>query len=164
MIYFFFKFNPLLKIKQEDLIKELKDELCGSQDCELTTELPECIEGDTHDEASFYTISKRDTQSKTIKKSSKTEKFELYIKISKNLGIWKANTTRSENVKRVKEELKKVNSSERFKKRLKNMNLDLTALKLDENIQCNPGSVSRKLVCGKFWKFPGYFLDMKKFR
>lgn len=96
-------------------------------------------------------ISKRDTQSKPLKKSIKTEKFELYVKISKNLGLWKSNSTRSENVKRIKDEIKKVNSSEKFKKRLRNMNLDLTALKLDENVQCNPGSVSRKLICGELF-------------
>lgn len=135
--------------KQEDLIKELKEELCGDQECELTTELPECVENNTPNEASYYAISKRDTQSKPIKKAPKSEKLELYVKISKNLGLWKSNTTRSENVKKVKEELKKVNSSEKFKKRLRNLNLDLTTLKLDENIQCSAGSVSRKLVCGK---------------
>ena len=107
------------------------------------------MENEAPDSSVFYTISKRDTQSKGVKKSLKNEKFELYIKISKNLGLWKSNTTRSENVKRVKEELKKVNSSEKFKKRLRHMNMDLTTLKLDENIQCNAGSISRKLVCGE---------------
>lgn len=72
------------------------------------------------------------------------------MKISKNLGMWRQNSTKSENVKKVKEELKKVNSSERLKKRLRHMNVDLTVLKLDEMITCNPGSVAKKLVCGEF--------------
>lgn len=132
-------------------MKELKQELCGNQDCELTTELPGCVETSIPNESSYYVISKRDTQQvkKHAKKVSKSEKLELYVKISKNLGIWKPNSSKSDNVRRVKDELKKINSSERFKKRLIGMNLDLTVLKLDENIHCNPGSVSRKLICGE---------------
>jgi hypothetical protein len=141
--------------QQEELIKGLKEDLCGGQDCELTTELPECIENDIPNEIdspAFYSIAKREIAAspKPIKKLKNPEKVELYVKISKNLGIWKSSSTRSDNIKRVKEELKKVNSSERFKKRLRNMNLDLTTLKLDEVIKCNAGSVSRKLVCGEF--------------
>lgn len=71
------------------------------------------------------------------------------MKISKNLGMWRPNTTKSENVRKVKEELKKVNTSERLKKRLRNMNVDLTLLKLDEKISCNRGSIAKKLVCGR---------------
>jgi hypothetical protein len=100
------------------LIKELKDELCGNQDCELTTELPECVETvSTNDtlNSTFYTLVKRDTSSKHVKKFKNPEKAELYVKVSKNLGMWRPNSTRSENIKRVKEELKRVNSSERLK-------------------------------------------------
>lgn len=136
------------------MIKELKEDLCGGQDCELTTELPECIDEkkDDNDSAAYYIISKRDTSSKPLKKLSRPknpEKIELYVKISKNLGMWKSSSTKSDNIKKVKEELKKVNSSERFRKRLRNMNLNLAALNLDERVTCNPGSVSRKLLCGK---------------
>lgn len=63
--------------------------------------------------------------------------------------MWRPNSTKSENIKKIKEELKKVNSSEKLKKRLRNMNVDLTLLKLDEMIKCNSGSVAKKLVCGK---------------
>jgi hypothetical protein len=128
-------------------LKDLKEDLCGSQDCELTTELPECIDNPpVTDSSSYYIISKRDTEAKPVKK---TKNFELYVKVSKNLGIFNSTVTKSENVKRVKEELKKVNSSEKFRKRLRNMNVDLTALKVDEQVTCNPGSVSKKLICGK---------------
>jgi hypothetical protein len=140
------------------LIKELKEELCGDQECELTTELPGCIdEGRTNEisNTSYYTLVKRDTESKPQKKSKNPGKVEIYVKISKNLGLWRQNTTKSENLKKVKEELKKVNSSEKLKKRLRNMNVDLTVLKLDELITCNPGSVVKKLVCGKFNVFIG---------
>lgn len=146
----------VLILQQEQLIKELKEELCGDQDCELTTELPGCTDDAMPNEisnSSYYTIVKRDTESKPIKKSQTKAKnpvkVEVYVKISKNLGMWKPNSTKSDNVKKVKEELKKVNTSEKLKKRLRNMNVDLTVLKLDEMIKCNPGSVARKLVCGE---------------
>jgi tripartite-type tricarboxylate transporter receptor subunit TctC len=74
------------------------------------------------------------------------------VKVSKNLGMWRQNSTKSENVKKVKEELKKVNSSEKLKKKLRNMNVDLTVLKLDEMITCYPGSVEKKLLCCKLDK------------
>jgi CUB/sushi domain-containing protein len=133
----------------------LKDEICGDQECDIITELPECVEDDTtldNSSNAYYIISKRDTASKPIRKTrpKNPEKIELYVKISKNLGIWRPSSTRSENIKKVKEELKKVNSSERFRKRLRNMNLDFTVLKLDETVSCNSGSVSRKLVCGMY--------------
>lgn len=139
------------------MIKELKEELCGEQECELTTELPECIDDGLPNEISnlsYYTIVKRDTESvnadkKPHAKAKNPVKVEIYVKISKNLGMWRPNSTKSENVRKVKEELKKVNSSERLKKRLRNMNVDLTLLKLDEMITCNPGSVAKKLVCGE---------------
>lgn len=139
--------------QQEQLIKDLKEELCGDQECELTTELPGCIDNALPNEitnSSYYTLVKRDTEQTPFKKAKNPGKVEIYVKISKNLGMWRPNTTKSENVKKVKEELKKVNSSEKLKKRLRNMNVDLTILKLDEMITCNPGSVAKKLVCGKF--------------
>ena len=138
--------------QKEQLIKELKEELCGDQECELTTDLPECVDDGHPNEisnASYYTVFKRDTQSKPLKKAKNPGKIEIYVKISKNLGMWRPNTTKSENVKKVKEELKRVNSSERLKKRLRNMNVDLTVLKLDEMVTCKPGSVSKQLVCGE---------------
>lgn len=134
------------------MIKDLKEELCGDQECELTTELPGCIDEGLPNEisnTSYYTLVKRDTDSKPQKKSKGPGKVEIYVKVSKNLGLWRQNTTKSENVKKVKEELKKVNTSEKLKKRLRNMNVDLTVLKLDEMITCNHGFVAKKLVCGK---------------
>lgn len=99
--------------------------------------------------SSYYTLVKRDTEPKTLKKAKNPGKIEIYVKISKNLGMWRPNSTKSDNVKKIKEELKKVNSSEKLKKRLRHMNVDLTVLKLDEMITCNSGSVAKKLVCGK---------------
>lgn len=130
----------------------MKWEFCGNLDCELSTDLPECVDDPSIKNASdysYYSISKRDVDSKVITKR-KNEKIEIYVKISKSLGIWKRTSTKSDNIKKVKEELKKLNSSEsKLKKKLKNMNLDLTILKLDEKIICNAGSVAKKLVCGK---------------
>lgn len=126
--------------------------MCGDQECVLTTELPGCIDDAFPNEtsnSSYYTLVKRDTESKPLKRAKNPGKVEIYVKISKNLNMWKPNSTKSENVKKVKEELKKVNTSERLKKRLRHMNVDLTILKLDEMIKCNPGSIAKKLVCGE---------------
>lgn len=147
----------MINLQQEQLIKDLKEELCGGQECEITTDIPGCIDEEGLPSAainsSYYTIVKRDTDSKPIKKGSlkakNPGKVEIYVRVSKNLGMWRPNSTKSENMRKIKEELKKVNSSERLKKRLRNMNVDLTVLKLDEMITCNPGSVARKLVCGE---------------
>ena len=139
------------------MIKDLKEELCGEQECELTTELPRCVDDGLNNEisnSSFYAIVKRDTDSTVpLQKAKKPAKVEIFVKISKNLHLWKHNSTRSENVRKVKEELKKLNSSEKLKKRLRNMNIDLTSLKLDEMITCNPGSIAKKLTCGKPSKY-----------
>lgn len=131
----------------------MKVEFCGGEDCELTTDLPDCDENlfnsPNVSNDLYYSISKRDTESKPVTKK-RNEKVEIYVKISKSLGLWKKTSTKSENIKKVKEELKKLDSSDsKLKKKLKNLNVDLTVLKLDEKISCNPGSVSRKLVCGK---------------
>jgi len=119
----------------------------------LTTELPECIDDGLSNEivnSTYYNIVKRDTESKPKRiKTKPTGKVELYVRISKNLGIWNKNAKTSENIKTVKDELKKVNTNERLKKRLRNMNVDLTLLKLDEMIKCNNGSIAKRLVCGK---------------
>lgn len=137
------------------MLSSLKEELCGDQECELTTEFP-CIDDGLPSEnsnVSFYSVMKRDTEAVLNKKAQVKQKnpakVEIYVKISKNLGMWRPNSTKSENVKKVKEELKRVNSSERLKKRLRNMNINLKVLKLDEMITCNPGSVAKNLVCGK---------------
>lgn len=151
---FNFKHFCFLKyiLQQAQLIKDLKEELCGDQECDLTTELPNCIDDGLPNEisnSSYYTLVKRDIESKPIRRAKNPGKVEIYVKISKNLNMWKPNSTKSENVKKVKEELKKVNTSEKLKKRLRSMNVDLTILKLDEMIKCNAGSVAKQLVCGK---------------
>lgn len=122
----------------------------------MTTEIPGCDDPAPPNEASnssFYTLVKRDLELKPIKKVKNPEKVEIYVKISKNLHMWRPNSTKSENVKKVKEELKRVNTSEKLKKRLRNMNVDLTILKLDEMITCKSGSIAKKLVCGKKGSF-----------
>lgn len=138
------------------MIKDLKEDLCGDQECELTTDIPECINDGMSNEISnksYYAITKRDTESKPHKKSGlkirNPAKVELYVRIAKNLGMWRPNSTKSENIKHVKKELERVNTSERLKKRLRKMNIDLESLKLDEKVTCNPGSVSKRLICGK---------------
>lgn len=89
------------------------------------------------------------SQSSSKQKPKNMLKVNLYIKLSKRLGLWKSNGTRSDNIKQVKEELKNLNSNEKLKKRLKNIDIDLSYLKLDELIKCNKGSIAKNLVCGE---------------
>ena len=51
---------------------------------------------------------------------------------------------------RIKEELEKINGKKKLRRRLGALNLDLSVLKLDEKIRCANGSISKKLVCGKW--------------
>lgn len=51
-------------------------------------------------------------------------------------------------LQRVKAELQNINNNEKLRKRLGDMNMDLSILKLDETIRCPNGSVAKKLVCG----------------
>lgn len=136
----------------------MKKDLCGEQECDITTELPKgctTIEDPKGENvnSTFYSVVKREIATKPLKTTKSPGKVEIYIKISKNLHIWKNNSTKSENVKKVKEELKKVNTSEKLRKRLRKMNVDLVALKLDERITCNAGSVAKNLVCGEHFVF-----------
>jgi hypothetical protein len=150
--------------QREKIIEDMKEEFCGNEDCELITDLPDCDENivnvpNVSNDLYYSIISKRDTESKLVTKK-KNEKVEIYVKISKSLGLWKKTSTKSDNIKKVKEELKKLNSSEsKLKKKLKNLNIDLTVLKLDEKISCNPGSVAKKLVCGESMKL--HIVDFK---
>ena len=149
----------------------LKEELCKGQDeeqeCEVAASPPNCeIENEipaneTSHEKNFYSIVKREisspvsnesdsNQSSSKQKPKNMLKVNLYVKLSKKLGLWKNNGTRSDNIKQVKEELKNLNTNEKLKKKLKNIDIDLSYLKLDELIKCNKGSIAKNLVCGNY--------------
>lgn len=94
----------------EELLKSLKEELCQDQECDLTSDFPPC--DDFEDDFSsvnndtYYRISKREIQQpiaggiKINKQRTKNmAKVNLYITISKKMGMWIQNGTRSENIK-----------------------------------------------------------------
>jgi hypothetical protein len=49
----------------------------------------------------------------------------------------------------VKEELKSIDVNEKLRKRLRNMNIDLSSLKLEEKFKCKNGSIVKNLACGE---------------
>lgn len=100
--------------RQEEIMKNLKEELCASEDCELVSDLPGCEEANTMSneislEGAYYKVFKREIPQNTqppvggIKinkqKTKNMVKINLYVTISKKLGMWKFNGTRSENIK-----------------------------------------------------------------
>uniref|UniRef100_A0A182PU12 Sushi, von Willebrand factor type A, EGF and pentraxin domain-containing protein 1 n=1 Tax=Anopheles epiroticus TaxID=199890 RepID=A0A182PU12_9DIPT len=139
----------------------LRQEMCGDQmDCTLMTTLPTCLlgNGDTRDEADDmsvrYSIVKRsvDTASSTPDPGLRANdramvKIFVYKRVSQELGLWRPDGKQSENIKRIKEELEKINGKKKLRRRLGALNLDLSVLKLDEKIRCANGSISKKLVC-----------------
>lgn len=69
--------------------------------------------------------------------------------MAKRLGMWKNNGTRSENIKKLKNELKNINTNTKLRQRLEELRMDLKQLKLDEMIRCVNGSVARKFICAQ---------------
>ncbi len=91
-----------------------QEELCASEDCELVSDLPDCEESnktpnDISLEGAYYQVFKREIPQNSqpvvggIKinkpKTKNMVKINLYVTISKKLGMWKFNGTRSENIK-----------------------------------------------------------------
>ncbi|XP_035901734.1 sushi, von Willebrand factor type A, EGF and pentraxin domain-containing protein 1-like [Anopheles stephensi] len=138
----------------------LREELCGAQqDCTLMTTLPTCLPGkslsqtDT-DESVRYSIVKRSVESQSYSTPEPVRandralvKIIVYKRVSQELGLWRSDGKQSENIKRIKEELEKINGKKKLRRRLGSLNLDLSVLKLDEKIRCANGSISKKLVC-----------------
>ncbi|XP_053687129.1 sushi, von Willebrand factor type A, EGF and pentraxin domain-containing protein 1-like [Sabethes cyaneus] len=142
------------------LLNGMKDHLCGTQtDCSITTAIPACENSETEpDEKSKYHIVKRDVSVGSKGKPKRppgkrddkaTIKINVYTKLSKRLGLWKYDGKKSDNIKKIKSELQNINNNERLRKRLGELNMDLSVLKLDESIRCPNGSVAKKLVCAQ---------------
>uniref|UniRef100_A0A182NDP0 Sushi, von Willebrand factor type A, EGF and pentraxin domain-containing protein 1 n=1 Tax=Anopheles dirus TaxID=7168 RepID=A0A182NDP0_9DIPT len=139
----------------------LRQELCGLQeDCTLLTTLPACPTNVSHvptseaDTAARYSIVKRSVDATDVTTPEPgrptdraTVKIFVYKRVSQELGMWRADGKQSENIKRIKEELEKINGKKKLRRRLGALNLDLSVLKLDEKIRCANGSIARKLVC-----------------
>ncbi|XP_062536901.1 sushi, von Willebrand factor type A, EGF and pentraxin domain-containing protein 1-like [Armigeres subalbatus] len=136
----------------------MREHLCGSQeDCIITTELPACADNAPQpDEKSKYHIVKREASGESRTKGRRqnvkrddraTIKINVYTKLSKRLGLWKQDGKKSDNIKRLKTELQNINNNDKLRKRLGELNMDLSVLKLDESIRCPDGSVAKKLVC-----------------
>ncbi|XP_053677965.1 sushi, von Willebrand factor type A, EGF and pentraxin domain-containing protein 1-like [Anopheles nili] len=134
---------------------ELRQELCGNQlDCSLMTTLPTCLSNTTQihtnaEEAVKYNIVRRRRQTSDSSRSTdrSTVKVYVYKRVSQELGLWRSDGKQSENIKRIKEELEKINGKKKLRRRLGSLNLDLSVLKLDEKIRCANGSISKNLVC-----------------
>lgn len=142
---------------QKEILANLKEQLCGDQeDCEIASELPECLEEvdeekevDETTHKSFYSIVKRET-GRMIRNRPRTRtqmKINVYTKVGKKLGLWSQNTTRTENIKHLRSEFRHLNKNEKLRKKLEDLKIDLTVLKLDELIRCQNGSVAKKMVC-----------------
>uniref|UniRef100_A0A182QJ86 Sushi, von Willebrand factor type A, EGF and pentraxin domain-containing protein 1 n=1 Tax=Anopheles farauti TaxID=69004 RepID=A0A182QJ86_9DIPT len=133
----------------------LRQELCGDQpDCTLRTTLPACAaEQSTEEDTVRYSVVKRSVDERTTPEPGRgptdraTVKIFVYKRVSQELGMWRSDGKQSENIKRIKEELEKINGKKKLRRRLGALNLDLSVLKLDEKIRCANGSISKKLVC-----------------
>lgn len=137
------------------MFKNLKTQLCGDQeDCELVSDVPDCgnisTSGETYDKT-FYNIIKRDvSQQQRVQRprNRPTVQVKMYTRISKKMGLWDKTITRSENIRRIKNELKNVHQNEEMQMKLSQLGLDIHHIKIDEFIRCQSGSVAKKLVCG----------------
>ncbi|XP_058063456.1 sushi, von Willebrand factor type A, EGF and pentraxin domain-containing protein 1-like [Anopheles bellator] len=129
----------------------LHDQMCGEQpECALLTSVPECGGdgggvGDVADNATRYHLVRRRRARPGEPRSA--VKVVVYQRVSQKLGLWRPEGKKSENIKRIKEELRKINYNEQLRRRLGALKLDLRVLKLDELIDCTAGSVARNLLC-----------------
>ncbi|ETN64776.1 hypothetical protein AND_003471, partial [Anopheles darlingi] len=155
----------------EGFASGLRGQLCGEQtNCTLLTRLPVCELGPGSgsgpgggDEATRYHVVKRRSaatqptkgekeqqqqqQQQELVRQRSTVKVVVYKRLSQELGLWRSDGKKSENIKRIKEELRKLNGNEKLRRRLGALDLDLSVLRLDELVQCANGSIARKLQC-----------------
>lgn len=97
-------------VNKTELMESIQKELCGDQlDCSVVSEMPSCEDEANESENSelsnaVYHVVKREIQpSKKPKrmrpKNKINVKINIYTRISKKLGLWNGNLTRSDNVK-----------------------------------------------------------------
>uniref|UniRef100_A0A182FJJ0 Sushi, von Willebrand factor type A, EGF and pentraxin domain-containing protein 1 n=1 Tax=Anopheles albimanus TaxID=7167 RepID=A0A182FJJ0_ANOAL len=136
----------------------LREQLCGGQaNCTLLTRLPVCElpDGRGGDEATRYHVVKRRSAAaqpvqdelQQLQQQRSTVKVVVYKRLSQELGLWRSDGKKSDNIKRIKEELRKLGGNEKLRRRLGSLDLDLSVLRLDELVRCANGSIARKLQC-----------------
>lgn len=143
----------------------MQEQLCADiDDCEIVSEVPDCSELISSDsstnlknnpaEETFYNIVKREIRQNRRNNSvhgprQPNMKIRVYTRISKRLGMWDPKIPRSENIKKVKAELRTFHTNPALRQKLDGMRINIRHLNLDELTVCRNGSVSKKGACGK---------------
>lgn len=141
-------------------MRTIKIHMCEGQDedCEITSDFPECTDA-LADPAfadselankTFYTIAKRSIPDVSSQQKKSNIKIAVYARVGKRLGLWRDNATKDENVERLRTEIENLPNNEELKEKLLAYKIDVAGLKLDQIVKCNPGSISKKLTCGKY--------------
>lgn len=139
---------------QIEMETRLREQLCpNAPHCEIVSELPECSALEANQNAAgnsisnrtfYHVVNRRDTAKRTP-----VMKVRVYTRISKKLGLWDANVPRSENIRRVKDELRTFDRNEELRQKLLALKINVRHLNLDEVPLCRNGTVLKKSVCGK---------------
>ncbi|KAG4075716.1 hypothetical protein HA402_003541 [Bradysia odoriphaga] len=144
---------------EDDVLEQVKAQMCAGQtDCEVTSTIPECVDempiinsNNSNSNATFYSIVKRDVSERTKRTGKLRQKSNLKIrvltKVGKKLGLWNENTTRSENIKKIKTELKNLGENKELLQKLEDLKINIRLLKLEESVNCKNGSVAKKNLC-----------------
>lgn len=141
---------------QSEMETRLREQLCpDAPDCEIVSELPDCSAFEAKQYANaeqasisnrtfYHVVSRRDTA-----KQAPMMKVRVYTRISKKLGLWDANAPRSENIRRVKDELRTYHTNEELRQKLLALKINVRHLILDEVPLCRNGTVVKNSICGK---------------
>lgn len=141
---------------QIEMETRLREHICpDTLNCEIVSELPDCsaFEADLNERAGsdsvsnrtfYHVVSRRDTSKRTP-----MMKVRVYTRISKKLGLWDTNVPRSENIRRVKDELRTYDTNEELRQKLSALKINVRHLNLAEVPLCRNGTVLKKSVCGK---------------
>lgn len=178
---------------QSVLLGAIKAQLCGGQEnCTIISELPTCEElrassDDRQEErgahvdldgAVYHTVRRRELsrvegearKPKRVRPKGKLAiKINVYTRLSKKLGMWSHNVTRSQNLKvvfyyceisfayfigqsliqRIQHELEHLHENPLLKDKLSELKVDLDRLQVNVNTTCQLGRVLKKNVCGE---------------
>lgn len=140
---------------QAEMEARLREHICpDTLDCDIVSELPDCSTFEVNRNAGDESISNRTfyhviTRRETTARRTPMMKVRVYTRISKKLGIWDANASRSENIQRVKDELRTYDSNEELRQKLVALKINVRHLNLSEIPLCRNGTVLKKNVCGK---------------
>lgn len=135
---------------QTEMETRLREQLCPDPlDCEIVSELPDCssFEGNhsgISNNTFYHVVNRRDTAKRTP-----LMKVRVYTRISKKLGLWDATAPRSENIRRVKDELRTYHTNEELRQKLQTLKINVRHLNLDEVPLCRNGTVLKRNICGR---------------